>query len=80
MSNRKVLSLSLPYSLLKEIHEIAKDEEITKSELLRQAIRDFMGRRKWEKAKKAGRRAVRQMKITEADIEDIVHAYREKKA
>ena len=76
--SRKILSLSLPFGLLKEIRQVARDEHLSKSELLRRAVLDFIGKWKWEQAKKAGKRALREMKITEADIEEIVHAARKK--
>lgn len=76
--SRKILSLSLPFGLLKEIQQVAKDEHLSKSELLRRAILDFIGKWRWEQARKAGKRALREMRITEADIEGIVHGARQK--
>ena len=78
MATRRILSISLPFDLLKEIRAVAKDEHLSISELLRQAVSDFIGRWKWERAKKAGKRAVREMKVTPEDIEGIVHAFRQK--
>ncbi len=78
MNGRKVLTLSLPFDLLREIQTVAKDEHLSKSELFRRAVIDFIGRWKWERAQKAGKRAAREMRITEEDIEGIVHGFREK--
>jgi metal-responsive CopG/Arc/MetJ family transcriptional regulator len=76
MNGRKILSLSLPSDLLREIQVAAKEEHLSKSEFLRQAASDFIGKWKWGKAQKAGKRAAREMKISEEDIEGIVHAFR----
>lgn len=78
MAGRKVLSLSLPPTLLKEVQELAKEEKLTTSEFFRQAATDFIGKLKWAQAKKAGRRAVRELKIDEDDIEGLIHAWRQK--
>lgn len=78
MNGRKVLTLSLPYDLLKEFQAVAKDEHLSKSELFRRAVIDFIGRWKWDKAKKAGKRAAKEMRITEEDIEGILHDFRKK--
>jgi metal-responsive CopG/Arc/MetJ family transcriptional regulator len=78
MSNREILTLSLPKSILQEVNAVAKEEKLSKSELFRMAVIDFIGRLKWERAAKHGRRIARNMKINEADIEDVVHAFRKK--
>lgn len=78
MANRRILTLSLPLGMLKEIEEVAKEEKVSKSELFRMAIKDFMGKLTWDKASKYGRRIARDMKITEDDIEGIVHEFRKK--
>ena len=76
MTGRRILTLSIPANILKEVNEVAQEEHVTKSELFRKAITDFIGRYRWEGAKRAGKKTARDMKITEADIENIVHAYR----
>jgi metal-responsive CopG/Arc/MetJ family transcriptional regulator len=78
MNGRRILTLSLPQSILKEVNEIAKEEKLSKSELFRMAITDFIGRMKWNKAARFGQKVAREMKITEKDIEDIVHEFRKR--
>ncbi|OGC08161.1 hypothetical protein A2526_05035 [candidate division WOR-1 bacterium RIFOXYD2_FULL_36_8] len=78
MANRRILTLSLPYETLKEVNEIAKEEKLSKSELFRQAVADFIGKIKWERASRYGRKIVMQNKISEKDIEKIVHDFRKK--
>ena len=78
MNGRRVLTLSLPYDLLKEIQAVAKDEHLSRSELFRRAVIDFIGKWKWQQAGKAGKRAAREMRISEEDIDRIVHDFRKK--
>ena len=78
MTPRKVVTLSMPEKVLREINEIALDQKLTKSELFRMAILDLIGRIKWERASRFGRKKAREMKITEDDIEAIVHDFRKK--
>ena len=78
MVNRAIFTLSLPKSILQKVDAVAKEENLSKSELFRMAVVDFIGRLKWEKAAKYGRKMAREMKISESDIEDIVHAFRRK--
>ena len=78
MANRKILTLSLSPEILKEINKITCEEKISKSELFRRAVVDFIGRLKWEKASLYGRAVAQEMKITEEDIEDIVYGFRKK--
>ncbi|MEK7375979.1 MAG: ribbon-helix-helix protein, CopG family [Candidatus Margulisiibacteriota bacterium] len=78
MAQRKVLTLSIPRKILKEVDAFAEKEKLTKSELFRMAITDLLGRLKWEKASESGRKKAREMKITEEDIEDIIHDFRKK--
>jgi metal-responsive CopG/Arc/MetJ family transcriptional regulator len=76
MSGRRIFTLSVPANILKEINEVAKEESVSKSELFRKAITDFIGRYRWERARKTGKKAARELKITEEDIEDIIHDFR----
>lgn len=78
MANRKIMTLSLSPDILKEINKISNEEKISRSELFRRAVLDFIGRMKWEKASRYGKDIAEEMKITEEDIEDIVHDFRKK--
>ena len=78
MNGRKILTLSLPFDLLKEIQTVTREEHLSKSELFRRAVIDFIGRWKWERAQKTGKKSAREMRITEEDIEEIVHGFRKK--
>ena len=76
--SRGIMTLSLPQEVLKEINEVAKKEKLSKSELFRMAIDDFMGKLKWERASRYGRKVAREKKIDEKDVEKIIHEFRKK--
>lgn len=53
-----------------------KQEDRTRSELIREALRRYIEEREWEQILRYGRINARQNRITEDQIEDIVDAYR----
>jgi CopG family transcriptional regulator/antitoxin EndoAI len=55
MRSRKLVTISLPPPLLKEAERVAKEENRTKSELLREALRFYMETRDLRKAAAKGR-------------------------
>ncbi|MBI4744109.1 MAG: ribbon-helix-helix protein, CopG family [Actinobacteria bacterium] len=63
--------------MLKELEVLAKAESRTKSELLREALREYMGRRKWRSLQRYGRMQAKKKGITEADVEKIIEEFRE---
>jgi len=45
----KIQTLSLPPEMVKQIEKLAKEEGMTKSELFREATRQYIKRKRWEK-------------------------------
>lgn len=75
----KILTLSLPPEMLKEVEKIAKEENRTRSELFREALRQYISsKERWRKIRKWGTEFAREQKLTEADIERIVDEVRSK--
>ena len=73
----KTWSISLPPKLGKEAEKAAKDENRTKSELIREALRRYLEGRQLRKlqaygAKRAGDRGI----TGEEDVDRLVHEYR----
>ncbi|MCS7151531.1 MAG: ribbon-helix-helix protein, CopG family [Endomicrobia bacterium] len=48
---RITATISIPKTLFKEIKKISKEEETTRSELIRQALREYLIRKKFERAR-----------------------------
>ncbi|MCX7956334.1 MAG: ribbon-helix-helix domain-containing protein [Endomicrobia bacterium] len=71
---RITATISIPKTLFKEIKKISKEEETTRSELIRQALREYLIRKKCERARnKLMLEAARKVVImTEKEIFDEI--------
>ncbi len=74
----QTFNIALPLELVKKVDETAKREYRNRSELIREALRTYIGdREKLNQIFKAGEKAVKKMGITsEKQIDDIVYEYR----
>lgn len=68
----KVLTLSLPPDLAAKVDVLANDENRTRSELFREAIRQYIERKRWEQIRGWGDETAEKLGIIENDIEGIV--------
>ncbi len=70
-------SISLPPRLGKEAEKAAKEENRTKSELIREALRRYLEGRRFRKLQSYGAKRARELGITtEEDVDRLVHQYR----
>ena len=76
MRNAKVISLSLPPDMEKEVLKVAREEHRTISELLREAFRQYLVNRDLTSIRKEGRRIAKKMKLTPEDVQKIVRSSR----
>lgn len=72
----KVTTLSLPPKMVAEANKIAKEENRTKSELFREALRLYIEMRRWQKIRKWGEETVREKDIKEKDVDDLINDVR----
>lgn len=72
-----VWNISLPPSMAKEAESIAKKEARTKSELVREALRQYLWTTKMKKLEEYGKMKTKNMKIKEEDIEKLVDELRQ---
>ena len=71
-TQRSIINISVPPALAKQINKVAKEENRTKSELLREAFRVYEFNRDWAKIRAVGEATARRMGIkTYDDIERI---------
>lgn len=78
MRTSKVLTVSVPPELFALAEEIAKREGRTRSELFREALRQYAASNaRWRQIQSYGRRQAAKLRITEDDVERIVQEYRE---
>lgn len=76
----KVLSLSLPPKMYDLIERLAKEENRTRSELLREALREYIDRREWRRLQRGIAARAKALGITgEEDVERIINEYRKEK-
>jgi len=73
----KTWTISLPPKLVKEAEQAAKQENRTKSELVREALGRYLEERRWRKLQKTSAEKTRNLGIsTEDDVDRLVHDVR----
>ena len=74
------VNISFNDELLKQIDHVAEQESRSRSELIREAARSYIERkRKWDKIFELGDKSVKAGKIKGKDIEEEIGRYREEK-
>jgi CopG family transcriptional regulator / antitoxin EndoAI len=72
----KAISITLPPAMLAKAQRIAKKENRTMSELIREALRRYQREQEWDALNAYGRAKARALGITEGDVVGIVKEYR----
>ena len=71
-TQRAIINISMPPAMAKRVAKLAKEENRTKSELLRQAFRAYEFDRVWSKIKVWGRETAKRFNIkSDEDVERI---------
>lgn len=69
---RSIINVSMPPAMAKRVTKLAKEENRTKSELLREAFRSYEFQKDWRKIRVVGRATAIKMGIkTYEDVERI---------
>jgi len=76
MRTSKILSLSLPPTLLREAERVAKKEGRTKSELFREALRRYLQERRWAELRQYGAKQASTLGLKETDVERLITEHR----
>ena len=81
-TKRKILNISLPSELYKEVEKLAKEEAKAKGEFVREVIRQYIKRdRLWKQLRKWGKETVKGLGIEdENEVEDIIAQYRKEQS
>jgi len=70
----KILNISLSPELYNKIEKTAEEESRTKSDMIREAFRQYSSNKKWAQIREWGDETALKMKIRdEKDIENILH-------
>lgn len=77
----QTINISIPKKLLEEADQVAKLESRSRSELIRESLRDYVERRRrWEELLAYGKRKGRELGIkSEEDVYRLVQEYRQGK-
>lgn len=71
-----IITISIPPNMEKKIEELTKKEGMTRSELVRDALRRYIEEKELEELVKYGKKKALEKGITEDQIEAIVDSYR----
>jgi metal-responsive CopG/Arc/MetJ family transcriptional regulator len=81
MRTTKVLSVTLPSPMLLEAQELARRENRTMSELIREALRQYQSRKRWETIGALGQASAEMLYLkTEEDVVRLIHDFRKEQA
>jgi CopG family transcriptional regulator/antitoxin EndoAI len=70
----KIITISLPPELAEEIDRMAAAENRSRSEMVREAFRDYVTYGRWRRIRRWGDETAREFGIrTEADVDRILH-------
>lgn len=77
MRTTKPITVSLPADLLREAQRVAKEETRTRSELIREALRQYLASRRWQRLRQWGAETAERLGLkTEADLQRLLDEVR----
>lgn len=72
LTQRSIINISMPPAMAKRLEKVAREENRTKSELLREAFRVYEFERDWAKIRIWGQETTQRMGIaTDEDVEAV---------
>ncbi|MFA5809889.1 MAG: ribbon-helix-helix domain-containing protein [Thermoleophilia bacterium] len=70
----KIITVSVPPEVAEEIDRLAAEENRTRSELIREAFKEYVTYGRWRRIRRWGDETAREFGIhTEADVDRILH-------
>ena len=77
MRTTKPITISLPPELLRETQRVAREEARTRSELIRDALRQYLTSRRWQRLRQWGAETAERLGLkTEADLQRLLATVR----
>lgn len=82
MEDEKTITLSLPPRMLDEIDRLAKEEQATRDEILKAALRQyFQNQQVWKQIFQQGETWAKELGIrNEEDVDKLIHEFREEQS
>ena len=68
----RTISFSLPREMADRVEEVAKQEGISRSALLREALSRYMEENEWQQLLRYGEQRTREQKISPEDVSSLV--------
>jgi len=79
MRTTKPITVSLPADLVRETQRVAKEESRTRSDLIRDALQQYLTSRRWRRLRQWGAETADRLGLkTEADLQRLLEAVRTK--
>ena len=77
MRNSKAITISLPVDLVAETQRVAKEEARTRSDILREALKEYLASRRWRRLREWGTAAAERLGLhSEADLTRLIEKSR----
>ena len=77
MRTTKPITVSLPTDLLRETERVAREETRTRSELIRDALKQYLASRRWQRLRQWGSETAERLGLkTESDLERLLEKVR----
>lgn len=74
----KIVNMSLPPETSEEVNKLARQKGLSRSELLRQALKEYVASEKrWQQIRRWGEKAAKKLRIKdEEDVNRLIHEFR----
>ena len=77
MRTTKPITISLPADLLRETERVAKEETRTRSDLIRDALQQYLASRRWQRLRQWGAESAERLGLkTESDLLRLIERAR----
>lgn len=77
MRATKLITISLPAELLNETRRVARQEDQSRSELIREALRQYLASRRWQRLRRWGGETADRLGLkSEADLQRLLDKVR----
>lgn len=77
MRTTRPITVSLPEDLLSEVRAVAREEARSRSELIRDALRQYLASRRWQRLRQWGAEVAERLGLrSEADLERLLDEVR----
>ena len=77
MRTTKPITISLPTDMLRETERIAKEEVRTRTDVIREALNQYVASRRWRRLRQWGAQTAKRLELnTEEDLQNLLDRVR----